>query len=226
MTILNFQKLFRRNPLLNYRGKYKDQDISLVGCGQSILHYKAIPSIYHAAVNRAFLCEKIRFDFLFVQDDLGEEMCSAVRYRGSECLKFLGKIDKNVYEQQWVKDLRIHPIPSKYFSYPDVLKYNTIPKTFEKDLGSSYVADCGGTALSACQIILYLGFTRLFLVGFDCIRERGVYGGIAQDYSLQIPFWEKFKNFCETMYPNVEIISINPVGLRGLFRDVYYELQE
>ena len=33
--------------------------------------------------------------------------------------------------------------------------------------------------------------------------------------------WKKVKDFVAMFYPDVEIISINPVGLKGLFKDVY-----
>ena len=33
--------------------------------------------------------------------------------------------------------------------------------------------------------------------------------------------YKKFKEFIDIYYPDVEVISVNPVGLKGLFRDVY-----
>ena len=33
--------------------------------------------------------------------------------------------------------------------------------------------------------------------------------------------WKELKHFLELHDPDVEIISINPVGLKGLFKDVY-----
>ncbi|GHV21941.1 hypothetical protein FACS189494_08050 [Spirochaetia bacterium] len=33
--------------------------------------------------------------------------------------------------------------------------------------------------------------------------------------------WEIFRNFIEIFYPDVEIISVNPVGLKGMFDDIY-----
>ena len=34
-----------------------------------------------------------------------------------------------------------------------------------------------------------------------------------------IEAYKKFKQFAQKYYPDVEIISINPVGLKGLFKD-------
>ena len=33
--------------------------------------------------------------------------------------------------------------------------------------------------------------------------------------------WRRMKKFANVYYPDTEIISINPVGLKGIFRDEY-----
>ena len=33
--------------------------------------------------------------------------------------------------------------------------------------------------------------------------------------------WKRIKNFIRTYYPETEVVVINPVGLKGIFRDVY-----
>jgi len=38
-----------------------------------------------------------------------------------------------------------------------------------------------------------------------------------------VPAWIQLKEFVELYYPETEIISINPIGLKGLFRDEYTE---
>ena len=40
------------------------------------------------------------------------------------------------------------------------------------------------------------------------------------EYDL-IGKWKKLKEFADEKYPNTEIISVNPVGLKGLFKDEY-----
>ena len=35
--------------------------------------------------------------------------------------------------------------------------------------------------------------------------------------------WKRMKEFAETYYPDTEIISINPVGLKGVFKDEFTE---
>jgi len=42
---------------------------------------------------------------------------------------------------------------------------------------------------------------------------------------MSIPIWiegyRKLKTYVARYYPDTEIISVNPVGLRGMFQDVY-----
>ena len=55
---------------------------------------------------------------------------------------------------------------------------------------------------------------------------NGYFGGVNKNklcLDNVIHGWKKFKEFAETWYLETEIISINPVGLRGLFHDVYTE---
>ena len=33
--------------------------------------------------------------------------------------------------------------------------------------------------------------------------------------------WLKLRDFIKAFYPDIEIVSINPVGLKGLFKDCY-----
>ena len=35
--------------------------------------------------------------------------------------------------------------------------------------------------------------------------------------------WKKLNFFANRYYPDTEIISINPVGLKGIFKDIYQE---
>lgn len=40
-------------------------------------------------------------------------------------------------------------------------------------------------------------------------------------FNQSVKDWCSLKKFLEIFYPDIEIISVNPVGLRGLFKDVY-----
>lgn len=79
----------------------------------------------------------------------------------------------------------------------------------------------------ATQFALYSGFTKIYLVGCDCnksgynsyfFRNTENYG---LDYNL-IDYWKQIYDFKEKTYPNTEIISINPIGLKGIMdKDIF-----
>ena len=72
--------------------------------------------------------------------------------------------------------------------------------------------DYGGTAFSALQWIMFTNPKKLYLVGCDC-------SGAYKDFHLYS--WVKFKEFVSHNNPDLEIISVNPVSLKGFFKDIY-----
>lgn len=44
---------------------------------------------------------------------------------------------------------------------------------------------------------------------------------IDEGYKYMFYGWEQMKKFIRGHYPDVEIISVNPVGLKGMFKDIY-----
>ena len=87
-------------------------------------------------------------------------------------------------------------------------------------------------ALPALQFALYTNPSRIFLVGIDCTSSGHFTGkdvnvtdrGSDNDENVRLLIknaYPDFKKFAETFYPDTEIISVNPVGLQGFFKDVY-----
>ena len=89
-------------------------------------------------------------------------------------------------------------------------------------LSTDLIADWAGTVFSAMQFIFYTNPKRIFLIGCDCSNGHAFKTPEAFDlYNTQKQGWLKVKEFRDNYYPNTEIISVNPVGLKGVFRDVY-----
>ena len=61
----------------------------------------------------------------------------------------------------------------------------------------------------ALQFMLYTGLSKIYLAGVDADI-----GNLSQK-------WKQAKDFIDSSYSNTKIISINPVGLKGYFEDVY-----
>lgn len=74
----------------------------------------------------------------------------------------------------------------------------------------------------AIQFLLYTGVTKIHLIGCDC-DDNYFYGKgqWANPYYHYLNWWINFRDFKNKNYSNVDIISINPIGLKGLFIDEF-----
>lgn len=96
-----------------------------------------------------------------------------------------------------------------------------------KEICQHPLTDYYSIVFSALQFALYTHPARIYLVGCD------VSGKLEHFYEASdvvVPHAKYFKlgygllkRFAEIYYPDVEICSINPIGLKGLFKDCYTE---
>lgn len=105
---------------------------------------------------------------------------------------------------------------------------------FALDISTNPFGNFHTIVLTALQFVLYTNPKRIYIVGCDSI-PNGHFNSKGENdldkekqIELQKRFhqgmyndWLKFKNFVNIHYPDTEIISVNPVKLKGLFNDVY-----
>ena len=234
--LYNFQKAnieaaaIHPKTFLEYRNKYENQSIVIIGCGPSAVYYSSYKiNAVHIGVNRAFKLQNIDLDYLFVQDYMGEDdMRAADAYLPEKCKKFYGIIPDLQLEKTYPKLKRI-PLYSVYsanasryiIGLPSYL-YPCYHLPF--DIAYQPVFDCGGTVISALQFALYTNPKKIYLVGCDCSTghfHEEIPNALETDLSYQIGWFKKFKDVMNDYCPNTEVISINPVGLKGMFKDIY-----
>lgn len=61
----------------------------------------------------------------------------------------------------------------------------------------------------------HMGCNKIHLVGCDCTKSGGF------SYERLSKGWQYIKSHMNENHPNVEIININPVGLKSMFRSLY-----
>lgn len=88
------------------------------------------------------------------------------------------------------------------------------------------------------QFLMYAGVAKIYLVGCDCGGD--VKGGVdtpilwhgkpykdepwdVEHYNAMTYLWFEFSKFADKYYPAIEIISVNPLNLAGMFTDLYGE---
>ena len=66
----------------------------------------------------------------------------------------------------------------------------------------------------AMQFLLYTGVKKIYVVGCDIV---GFYDSGNENHLKE--WWDKFKAWVTEAYPKIEIVVVNPVGLKGMFID-------
>ena len=205
--------------------------VAVVGAGPTLNRYKLQKDTLHIGLNRAFLKEDVEFDYLFAIDILGIDFCKEAffDYRPQKCIKFIG-------DQNAGKDWQI---PENFLYKNNIYRYKTtagfMPDRIALDIDTEPLGNYYSVSLQAMQFALYTNPNKVYLVGIDCTTrkrehftaneltrdpmERGENISNYDDYSIEA--WKEIKSFANTYYPETEIISVNPVGLKGIFTDVY-----
>lgn len=75
------------------------------------------------------------------------------------------------------------------------------------------------------QFAVYAGFKKIYLVGCDCTAGyffNPVYEGEHfHRYEYYTGKWVDMKHYLQAYHPEVQVVSINPVGISGLFEDIH-----
>jgi hypothetical protein len=226
-----------------YENAFEGRDIVLLGTGPSLNKYKSIDGAIHIGVNRAYKFDKVKLDFLFACDFNPysiSEMYGEIGLQDYiddlkklECKKFIG----NFLEETFVQ------LPEKYLKEINAVRYFLASKLSERmfcNIKYHPLADWWSIIFSAMHFALFCHPKRIFIVGcdgfnpdsFNHFNAHEEFEGrwLPQEFTKNDFIsthvknsrigWEKVKNFAEIHYPDVEIISVNPGYLKGLFKDM------
>ena len=223
--------LLHQKTFLPFKNCNQGKTVVLIGAGPTVNEFIPIKNAIYCGLNRAFLYNKVQFDYLFTIDKLG--ICNYydqfLNYMGNSCIKFIGDQNANEYYQ----------IPESYALKMKCLRYKTtanfVSNKFTLDIDSEPIGNFHTVSLQAMQFLLYTNPKKIYVVGIDCTfataghfignddRDSGIKRGqnlIANDL-VTIENWKQLKKFVDIYYPEIEIISVNPVNLKGVFKDIY-----
>ncbi len=221
-------------PFKNYCAGKK---LVVCGAGPSLQNYKPIESAVHIALNRSFLFDKVDFDFIFAQDWDGVKMVQPQLkdYRPGKCVKLLGSSCT----------VQAKEIPESFAIACGALRFNTDSYIYGNGFKSKFVVDVAHSSigampnvgLSVMQFALYMNPEEIYIVGIDCSGTHFSNGNNddtqveaerkrmerewAEAQDKLIDKWKEFKAFASLYYPETKIISVNPVGLKGIFEDIF-----
>ena len=203
-----------------YRYCHTGDDVVVLATGPSMAYYAPIPDVITIGVNKAFKNEGVNLDFYFLTDyEAYKEAPWLDELKNYSFVKFFGQYSVGEYRDRM-------QIPEKYVIENKARRFFQGAPSEDIHLNIEYYPLMAFYSISfqALQFALYTNAKRIFLVGCDCSSD-GYFDGTSQISDGSVPVWKrgynKIKLFAEHFYPDTEIISINPVGLKGVFRDVY-----
>lgn len=218
-----------RETFGEYKNKYNGKEVVVVATGPSLNNYKPIPNAIHVGINKAFLQDIVPLDYYFAFDYHGIidfiEQITDEKYK--DVKKFYGICFETLADCR-EKDQRDHVIPESLairhnakrfytYSYRNAHYFKTM---FHHEIDKSWLTDAS-VAIVAAQFALFTNPKRIYLVGCDC-SDRYFEGTKApKPMGFLVKHWKDFKDFASLYYPETEIVSVNPVGLKGVFTDLY-----
>ena len=216
-AIYQHQRVFPK-----YKGIHKGKDVVLMGAGPTLNQYTPIKDAIHIGTNRTFKFEKVLLDYLFIQDHLtaNNDQEKANKYQGNRCKKFYGM-------HYLVKPISVtdtENAQAENFYFIDRESPASSFRNFHSDISLRPLNTWSSIIFPAFEFALWTHPKRIFLVGCDC-SSTGHFDKVESNLSSEriIYGWHYMKEYAEKYYPDVEIISINPVGLKGLFKDIEQE---
>lgn len=207
-----------------YKNKFAGRDVVLVATGPSLAKFKPIKGAIYVGLNRAFQWTGAPLDFLFMQDYCGLDYIDLAENIPAK--KFYGILRhdmfyKNGRSPMIPESIAIRHGASRYYVNATHDYKINMDLDFAYDISVQTLTCYGSVAFPAMQFILYCNPRRIYLVGCDT-NHSGYFNGGKNNLGLTwvMRGWLKMKEFAKTFYPETEIISVNPVGLRGLFKDL------
>ena len=210
-----------------FKNCHKNKCLAVVGTGPTLVHYNFMENLIHIGLNKAFLADNIKkLDYSFAIDYFAVKNYID-KLKNYNCIKFFGMqaninldlLDKVTLESTCIPENIANDVGAIRF-YADAHREKFFP-----NIESCPLIDRGSIAFPALHFALYTAPQKIFLLGCDT-NHNGYFDNTNSNSAwhlldMALDGYKKFKSFANIYYPNTEIISVNPIGLRGLFRDIY-----
>jgi hypothetical protein len=222
----------QHKKLIPFKNKHADDVFVICGSGPTLNYYSPIHDAVHLGLNSVYENNSIKLDYIFAWDFIHMSRIDSRFYekiREYPAQKILGRYLHEGHPQineQMLTDLNAVTVFSSALIGISELGECYQDPIIHYDIEHYPLMDFGSCAFGAFHFALYTGAKRILLVGID----NSLNGYFKKEHK-QVYFktdrllegWKKVKAFCDIYYPDVEIVSVNPVGLTGIFKDVYTE---
>ena len=207
------------------KASFTAKKIVIVAGGPTTEKYVPIKDAFHIAVNNSIQNSRIKFDAALFEEDKGEKSLNFFCNYDSGCIKFLGHknfLDSRKKRKNTILDL----VPESFTKQQNTYVYFLKKYTYEHwttDLEHEPLPYKQAGVFSALQLACFFGPQTIYLVGCDCSQLSENNDELFSNQFNHKTNWLLFSEFVKRKYPEIEVISINPVGLKGIFNDIYTE---
>lgn len=202
------------HSFLLHKDKYKGKEGILFATGPTLNQYDFLEddgNRIRVGVNSAVSLQ-IQIDYYFCghMDERSSKYLNYIQAYGGYKFGYTrvdGKADERWLSDRQALDLGVIP----YELTTDI--------NFQVDIANHPLVD-HTINFSALQFMVYTGIKRIYLVGCDVtatISHKDSRIDTNRSVDMMMTVWKAFKEFSERM--GVEIVSINPVGLKGMFKE-------
>lgn len=211
-----------------FRNIHVGRDIVIIATGPTLAKYtEPFENTVNIGLNRAYQFNKVQLDYLFMQDGTATASYIDEIDKLENIKKFYGR---RLFFENYRPGVRItekHLISKNSYEF---YCYNYCDCEPKPNLAVYPLFTAASVSFPAIHFALYTHPDRIYLVGCDSTSEPYWDGvGRETDYLNQatrvnntmLNGYVRLKEFAELYYPDVEIISVNPVGLKGIFKDIY-----
>lgn len=234
------------NELLPFKNIHCGETVLLLGSGSTLNKFKDNfgSNVKRCAVNGVIIHPEYRdkLDYFIWAGDIDIPEHPQPGYKNIlQCSSLLNTYttkfvncwtDGNILHPDNNIQTQVHPDDAEKLGF---VRYNQIhykidPNNyFHMDLEYTQNGPDGmSVAFHAMQILLFMGFKKIILVGFDCGGEHSYINDIENDkcdwgVNINIQLvnrWILFSNFLKKKYSDREVYVINPVGLKNIFTEL------
>ena len=231
LKISEQQEICTANTLAfeDYRRRFRGKKIVIFGTGPTARYYKPMKDAIHIALNFAWRREDISFDYLFTADvTIKEKMKVGFEKIRDKIFIARRPFGDGAYHFNNGEDIFSNFNNVRYYycecSLPNS---SSVKMPVPQNICTHPLFRFPTIASAALNFALFTYPKEIYLVGCDTAsngyfyNEGNTYIGNAID-KIKVGY-ARMKIFANHYYPDTKIISVNPVGLKGLFEDVYTE---
>ena len=213
-----------------YRNRFRGKKIVIFASGPTSKYYKPIPGAIHIGMNFAWRREDIPLNYLFTVDGQINKPGEVQVEEGFDRISEKIFVGIHVPRNQWVTF-------SENFSLKEnVCRFytngNERSQRIHQNICYHGLMEFWSVVFPAMHFAIFTYPKEIYLVGCDTSPTGHFYEkSIVSQRTVNVDMatqnmkvgYARIKMFAKHYYPDTEIFSINPVGLKGLFSDVYTE---